>query len=160
MSNDSPGSIGSWDPQNALPSPQDAVRRALPEPPRFPSFQELVQQDALAQLTPAPKVSRGVFEELLGHPEPILQSAVEDPERYDAQALSLLRAIYNNTVRFSDLTPEEKALVNQATMEFFSATPSKPVPPAPPMLPTRPRDAEGHDAEPVDGPVLDAFWWT
>lgn len=103
-----------------------------------------------------------MFEELLsGRPEPILQSAAEELERYDPRAVSLLRALHHNTARFSDLTLEEKELVNQATMEFFSATPAKPAPPPPPLVrPPRAVDEEGHDVEAVDGPVLDAFWWT
>jgi len=113
------------------------------------------------QLAPAQKISRGVFEELLsGRPEPILQSAAESPDRYDEQALSLLRALYNNSARFSDFTPEEKDLINRATMEFFSATPAAKTPPATQPRAVQPPAGSAIIAEPVEGPVVDSFWWT
>jgi hypothetical protein len=163
------GSIGVSDQSDSLPSFHDVPRRNAPAPPafaKFPAFpkhRELADADALMQLSPKKPVPQGLFEQLLQkRPEHILQSADEFPDRYNAQTLSLLRALYNNATTFEQLTAEEKELLNQATSEFFSATPAKPgTPPrasTPSTLTGTPVAAP--KPQPVEGPVMDAFWWT
>lgn len=103
-----------------------------------------------------------MFEELLSsRPEPLLQSAAEHPDRYDERALSLIRAIYNNSTSYEELLPEEQVLVDQATTEFFQApSPKKPESKKHSTHSSPIHHHEPPKEEPIDGPVTDAFWWT
>ena len=156
------GSIGAASPPDSLPSYHDVNALAPTVFPKFPSHRELADADALMQLSPKKPVSQGLFEQLLQkRPEPLLQSAAEFPDRYSEKTTALLHALYNNATTFEKLTAEEKELLNQATSEFFSATPAKPgAPPTTSMPSLRGTPVVVPHPQPVEGPVTDAFWWT
>jgi hypothetical protein len=131
------------------------------EPPKFPTLFEL------ARTAPEPEAKKnppGLFELFL-HRDPthILQDARTQAERYDDQALSLLGELHEGARKWETLSATERGMLDNATVEFFS--PAKRVEKSvPSFLAPRPPPAGENTsppkAEPVEGPVMDAFWWT
>jgi hypothetical protein len=143
----------------------ESIGANIPQFPPFPTFPQFPTLNDLLEVAPtAPPKPRGVFQELMSsRPEYILQSAEEYPGRYDDRALSLLRAIYNNTTSYEALSPNDQELINQATMEFFQRPPIKE--PRKASLGTSQKQTAIIDdgpirEEPIEGPIMDAFWWT
>lgn len=164
----SPGSIGAWDPEDySLSSHETKPPLSLPSMHKLPSFQDFANLDAVVQLARRPsRREPSLFEQYMGsRPENILQSANEDPSRYDEHAISLLRAMYSGLTSYDKLTTTEQQLVNGAAVEFLSPTVKPKVETKKPVLRTVENQEleEGESlpiAKPIDGPVLDAFWWT
>lgn len=125
-----------------------------PEPPSPPSV-------GIEISDPPARRRRGFFEELLqGRPEHLIQDSHEHPDAYDQETLEILKKLYDSQLSLEALSDVEKEKLDRATVEFFSATPRTRTPVnnragqelrGPPGLPP---------PEPVEGPVMDAFWWT
>jgi len=81
--------------------------------------------------------SPGLYESFLGSPEPLFQDLLNDPSRYEPGVDTLLQTMINGR-KLSDLTPEEKEMLNRATLEFSQAAPPKKQELPPPPLPTAP----------------------
>lgn len=138
----------------ALPSLPPIEPPKPPEPPSPPSV-------GIEVSDPPPRRRRGFFEELLqGQPEHLLQDSHEHPDAYDQETLEVLKKLYESRLSLETLSEAEKEKLDRATVEFFSATPRTRAPVnnragqelrGPPGLPA---------PTPVEGPVMDAFWWT
>jgi hypothetical protein len=105
--------------------------------------------------------SRGLFEDLLqSHPEVLLQDAQQHPEAYDEDVVAILARMVENRDAINELKPAEVEKLNQATTEFFSATPStKDVPrPQPKRVAREP--VESPEEVVMDVPSGDPFGWT
>lgn len=128
-----------------------------PAPPLPPTpFLELRE-------SPPKRRQRGVFDELLAsRPEVLLQDAQDHPEAYEDDTLLLLEELYQNVREIRDLTEAERRKLDEATVEFFSASPKTAAPinapkrgfQIPPAIdvPQPPEDLPDPD-------VIDAFWW-
>jgi hypothetical protein len=132
----------------------------FPQPPKFPTLFEL----ARTAEPPTKKNSPGLFETYLSRdPAHILQDARTQEARYDDQVLSLLGELYEGTKKWENLKPAEHHLLDEAALEFLS--PAKRTA-APSSLAPNPPAAAGRanmsppKPEPVEGPVMDAFWWS
>lgn len=156
------------EPSGLLPRPRTARSSArggtdnvaFPTFPKFPTIFELAQ---LADPPPVVKNPPGVFEMYMSKdPAHILQDATTE-SHYDARALSLLGELQQGSRKFEQLTSAEKALLDEAALDFFH--PPKKITTKPSSLAMSPptvktQDGELPKVEPVEGPVMDAFWWT
>ena len=141
------------------PQTWDSSSYQAPQPPTYPKFPTLAQ---LAEAPPEPKRrQKGLFEELLAaRPEILLQDARENPDSYDSDALEILQQMYDGQKKIESLTQPQQQKLDEATMEFMSATPAQKAPAAPvnvsgvrqpPQAPALPK--------PIESPMVDAFWW-
>jgi hypothetical protein len=105
------------------PSPAAPSLLDVPNPnaPSLPASVALVELGTEEQ----PQRERGLFETLLGSPEALYQDAVEHPEKYSAETIALLRALVSGTKKQSELTPEERRMLDLGTIDFATA-PAKP----------------------------------
>ena len=128
-----------------------------PQPPSVPLPFQLVEQQA------NPRRQRGLFDDLLaGRPEAIISDAQDHPDAYDPETVELLQQLMLNKRELDSLTAVEKDKLDQATMEFFSSSPASQKGKATTNGSTAKQEQPGAapKQDPVDGPVLDAFWWT
>ncbi len=125
----------------------------------FPTLLELAKEELSS--VKSPPSSKGLFEELLGSPEVLHQSATERPELYNEATRKLLIELVERRKKLPELSPEEKKLLNEATVEFAQAPRARPAPqrttataPVEAVAVARPRMGE-------DIPVTEmpAFWW-
>ena len=143
--------------------------------PKFPTLEEMLEHQKgkphpLLQLSevPAPKPS-SLFEGLLGgRTEVLLQDALDHPERYDDATRAALEAL---AARGGVATPEDRKLLDNATLDFAAFRPPraaplpvKPKPPAPkPKLLSDEDELRDGRAEPEGGEEagspLNGYWW-
>ena len=124
----------------------------------FPILAQLLEFETLPA---AAKKEVGLFESMLNkEPEHILLDARDWPEHYNAQALALIEALYEGAKKWDELSAEEQKKVDEAALSFFSAKQKIQEKKLPSTEPVKvERYGEPSRAEPVEGPVLDAFWW-
>lgn len=125
---------------------------------RFPTFQELAEQEREAMGKPASLPKKpSLFEALLGNPAILHAALLDKPDNYDPKLLPLLLQLRAGR-ELSSLTPEEIALLNAATLEFAQfKPPQKAKAPAPQGLaPTK--SSEPDDADTADGDERDLEW--
>src|SRR5215510_15870275 len=85
---------------------------------RFPTFQELVEKDRAGMGSPAlPPKRGGLFQALLGNPAILHAALLDRPDAYDPKLLPLLLQLRTGK-KLEELTPEEIALLDAATLEF------------------------------------------
>jgi hypothetical protein len=139
---------------------------------KFPKWDEIVDKKTFEVLIPhelgeAPK-PQGLFSALLkDHVEILATDAIEEPEKYNPEAVELLNEMLGGKKSPQSLTDSERRLLDQATLDFATYTPRKQAVPAPSRaLPARAaKETEStEDAEPIPGvdvPVTEApaFWW-
>ncbi len=172
--------------KNSQDRPSESTEAfSLPEieplqPLRFPTFQQLVEEDRAAQSkTPAARPLNDLFSGMLGTLEPLLADYLAHPEKYGRETHDLLEQLTHGSKSLEQLTPSERRLLNLATYDFFQAVPQKKEPPlVKEAAPTDPEetaeeteveddsgaegDAGGSGPVPgVDVPVteLPAYWW-
>lgn len=138
------------------------IEHLCPKPPEPPAPPAPPNPTLVELVEPLPRRrARGLFADLLsGRPELLLQDAQANPDAYDTDVVELLEQILLNKKDIENLTDEEHRKVDEATTEFFQATPKTSTPASSaggrsPRIPDPPRGGV-----PVDGPVMDAFWWT
>lgn len=150
--------------------PVEETRRIPPPaaPPSFPTLLELVED---SKQPPPPKKEKGVFEELLrGRVDVLLQDALESRSEYDDEVLALLHELYLNRLKLEELTPEQRLLLDAATMKFFSRpevnnpdvhhrAPKKLWKPPVEIAPEAASFQETEEAAPLGEDGLPAFWW-
>lgn len=149
--------LGEWN----LKSLHEPDSTPPPSSPKFPTFVELVELDR--QGVPPPK-SPGLFEALLGRPEPLYVDSVEHPEKYSPEVVALLSELVAGTKKVSALNPGEERLLDLATIDFATAAPEKPK--APPPTPVRRSGAEERvvHEQPIVGVDVPQeaqapYWW-
>jgi hypothetical protein len=137
-----------------------------PEPPRFPTFLELVEHDRL----PPPKSDRpkGLFEELLtARPEALYLHALEHEGLYDDETTQLLHELVDGRRSFRDLSLQEQEALDRATFTFATAKPRAPLKP-PAKLAQPPKDEEQEEEEKTaeESPFeetppekMASYWW-
>lgn len=146
------------------PPPRGASNASLLPSLQFPKFPTIFELARTAPLPPAKTHPPGLFEMYMNkEPGHILQDATTE-NRYDDQALSLLGDLQQGNKKWEQLTPEERGMLDEAALEFFHPPKKiqpKPLPsslaPSPPTV--RTQDGELPRVDPVEGPVMDAFWW-
>lgn len=147
MSNDS-GIYPEMDSSSSSPdySDQQTWLRSLGiSPPRFPSFQEMVEADLAAQGTPAARPKQGLFEQLLGDPRVLYDAWLARPDDFDPRLGEILMALLMGQSNLQTLLPGDLALLDAATLDFAQNRPRKaPAPPPPP----KPRPELEDDQEP------------
>lgn len=156
-----------------------------PSPLRFPTFQEIVESE-LANLSPTlptpPTKTNDLFGGMLGTLDPLLADYQATPEKYDVATHALLEQLIHGIKSLEQLSTTERALLNIATLDFFSAVKPKAEPPR--LLPAESVEEEadpgGEEEQPeyekyahtdakkpeapvpgVDVPMteLPAYWW-
>lgn len=151
---------------------------APPEPltfPTFPSIDELLKHEAgtqphpLLKLTDTPPPSpTSLFDGLLGgRPEVLLQDALANPTRYEPATREALAALGGK--RSTELTPEDRRILNLATIDYASvrpryAAPTKAGVPRPPAQKPKSLDQDslGDGRAPqveTPGGTMSAYWW-
>lgn len=140
-----------------------------PAPPRFPSIEELVEeQKAQASSTAIPR--GGLFHELLqSRPEAIYIDSLEHPEKYDEELRTLLSELVNTRRQPSS---EERTRLDAAVVSFMEApkpqrAAAPPAPkPQPKAMPEFEIPAFAQEAAPIESsfePTSSkeprAFWW-
>jgi hypothetical protein len=132
-------------------------------PPTFPLFKDLVWQ---AERGKGPTNQRqGLFEALVGRVEPIYQDSLAHPEKFSEEALILLAEVISGSKSLVALSASDRRVLDLATIDFASATPTKkrPVPRAPTPRPVD-RESPSEPAGPVVGIDVPeggekAYWW-
>lgn len=156
-----------------------------PSPLRFPTFQELLEEELANQppISPTPSPPKNdLFAGMLGTLDPLLADYQASPEKYDASAAELLEQLTHGSKSLEQLSTTERQLLNLATLDFFSTPKPKveepwPLSAEPAEEEADPRDEEDQDEEDarasadtkkpeapvpgVDVPVteLPAYWW-
>jgi hypothetical protein len=101
---------------------------------RFPSVSELA--GSVAPDAPASRPS-GLFENFVGDPAVLLQDLLHRPTVYQEGVLELLLALIAGRKSLPELTAEELALLDEATLKFM-----EPLPKPTPEVRTRPAEEE------------------
>lgn len=117
----------------------------------------------VAEVQEPPRRRNGLFEVYLeSNPAHILEDARKRPEAYTPEAMTLLAALYESKRDLDSLSPIERHVLEEASLEFLSpsnvAAKAKELagkrPPATPLTGPPP------EPEPVTGLTVDPFWWT
>lgn len=134
-----------------------------PEPPRFPTFLELVEEDRRAPGA-SPRV-KGFFRELLAdNVQVLLEDAMLTPEKYGPETMHLLETLAGR--KPGDLTEDERRAMDGATLTF--ATHDSPRPKTtstpPPVAAETPAAVHQESDQPVPGidipeGAASPFWW-
>ena len=96
-----------------------------PQPPRFPTFLELIRQQTKKE-TPATTERRGLFKQLLGEPSILYNDLLDDPDKYEDGVAQLLLLLIGGKTSLDQLTMKEHHLLDRATLDFNRATDKKP----------------------------------
>jgi hypothetical protein len=97
-----------------LDFPQGPQPPDPPLPPKFPEIYELLDEP----MAP-PRRQKGLFEELLHNRADILLSDAQAHEgKYSDDVVSLLTDLYTKKKKVEDLQPEERQLLDEATLFF------------------------------------------
>lgn len=157
---ENPFSSSTWSPSDS------STTRLQPEPaptyPQFPKFPTLMQLVEAPPALPARR-KKGLFEDMLqARPEILLQDAHKNPQSYDQDAYEILYRMHEGKKKFQELTQQEQQALDEATMEYFSATPRQRAPAAPisPSSGYRAAPETAATPTPIEAPSVDAFWWT
>ena len=143
--------------------------------PRFPNVQEILDHQAgvapnqLMQLTdtPRPASSPSIFQALLGgRVEVLVQDALDNPSRYDADVRAALLGMVSK--KPEERTPADLHALNEATLDFAAfrsprqapAAAPKPAPVKKPQLmeTETPYDNRAPQGEEPGG-VMSSYWW-
>jgi hypothetical protein len=150
------------------PTPISSLFLSPPEPPKFPTLEELVEQDRRIS---TPSVRRGLFQELLqGRPEEMYVDSLEHPEKYSDELRTLLTEMVSTRKRPS---PEESLMLDAGVLDFMAKPKPKEVPKPPPAkkkvesMDFKSPDFAGADyfESPGPDPALSVgggvkpFWW-
>jgi hypothetical protein len=148
--------------------------------PRFPTMAEMLEhmkggaQHPLlqtAEIRP-PSEPASLFKGMLGGNLPLLvQDSVDHPERYDPETQLFLGELGAGTRKLEALTPEEKAQLDSAVLDYASPRPRRPPPALPkplsrarPQSPSNPYEPGLQDdrAPQVEtaGQTMSSHWWT
>lgn len=96
-----------------------------PDPPRFPTFSELVELDASTPIEMTRRGSTDLFDGFLGDVTPLLSDFQENPERYGEETHALLEQLMSGNTSIERLSATEKRLLSLATYDFFQSKPVK-----------------------------------
>ncbi len=163
MNNTSPKTTSASRSASSKSSPDSTPDSLAPlaplKPKPFPNLFELASEDRQSQKVVSRQ--RGLFEELLGRPEALFIDSLEFPEKYEEQTSRLLRSLVSGERRLEDVTAEEMALLDRATVDFASAPPpAKKVEQRRTAAPRREAAVAGPVAgEDVPLTELPPFWW-
>ena len=132
-----------------------------PAPPTFPAFSQLVLEDARQRAARETRPT-GLFAELLGDPQILLQDLLSDPNKYEDGVYSLLLHLVSGQRKLADLSQDERNLLNRAVIDFSQARRARPEPGTPP--PSSKEDPiseeiEYHEPSPFPAGAPDAYWW-
>ena len=97
-----------------------------PQPPTFPKFFDLVQNETSAQDAPKKPRATGLFSALIGDVRILYQELLEDPGRFDERAAELLQNLSSGGQQLSTLTPEEMDVLDAATLDYARPRRSQP----------------------------------
>jgi hypothetical protein len=127
--------------------------------PRFPSFAELVKEDAEAKPV-EPEARKGLFETLIGNPEILIDDSIKHPHRYEAETTELLYALSSGRKKLSELTPAAQELLDHATLEYAQPYRERKVVPPPQRVKTaEDQDVAASTDSGFDIHGLGAYWW-
>jgi len=141
-----------------LKSLHDLALTQAPSPPSLPSFVELARLDS----TPPPPAGKGLFEALVGDTLPLYQDSVEHPDKFSSEGIALLAELAQGGKKVSELSPEDKRLLDLATIDFANALPKAKHLPLRRRAPPREKPTETSDPirgvdTPEEAPT--AYWW-
>jgi hypothetical protein len=87
-------------------------------PPRFPKWSELLEKE-----TPSEKSSprRGLFSDLVGNPEVILDDLLRRPKIYEEGVAELLQELVTGRKTLAGLSQSEMDLLDRATLDLNSS---------------------------------------
>lgn len=120
-----------------------------PSFPKFPTFQELVDQFHVEQETPRPR-DLGVFQALLGEPKILFEAWLDNPDIFDQRVGPLLLSLMAGR-KMEDLSPTEFELLNAATLELAQYRP----PPPKPVEQVVSKELTDPDEQPYDEPEIE-----
>jgi hypothetical protein len=141
-----------------------------PAPPTFPTFSQLVEEDRRRQSAVSATKQTGLFSELLGDPQTLLQDLISDPDKYEDGVYNLLLPLVSGQRKLEDLNPEERALLDRAVVDYSQAA-KPPPPPEPPTPPPKKEktaakggepieeEIEYHESNPFPQGAPGAYWW-
>lgn len=137
--------------------------------PRFPKLDDLVDPKTFRLSTPEdpspPTRPQGLFEVVLqNHIDILAADAEESGEKYNPQALPLIRDVAEGKKTLQSLSEPERTLLDQATLDFATYVPPKQEQPRPVLKPRVESAPAEEDADPtpgVDVPITEAraYWW-
>jgi hypothetical protein len=130
-----------------------------PQPPRFPSFNELLEESK----EESPTKPKGLFEELFqSRPEALYQDSLDHPEKYTQEVHMILRELIEKRRAPTD---EERQKINLSVIDFMQAPRQEAAAPRPRPAPkvTAPREKEDastfQEMTEALGTELKPFWW-
>lgn len=142
-------------------------------PPAFPTFQEMVLEDAIAARTPA--TSRrllDLFDGTLGDLAPLLADFNQYPEKYEAAQTQLLQRLESGSTSIEQLSQSERLVLNFAVLDYLTPPVVKPPAPEPPLAKQAAAERDEWDdsdaykneepgTQPGESPEteLPAHWW-
>ena len=137
-----------------------------PQPfPKFPTFSELAGA-SVNEPVAKPKET-GLFEGLMGgDPRALFQDLVSCPHKYQPGTDTLLQQMLSGQKTPDNLTPDERLLLDHATLEYTQ--PSRIPVEEEPIIPMPKKDdpanylpelADDADDEPPTRGPMNAYWW-
>jgi len=142
--------------------------------PRFPTFQELVDLDAMTSRETGNHRLSDLFDGTLGDQTRLIEDFQKYPEKYGEECHDLLQRLASGNLSVEQLSQNDRRLLNLATLDFHQAAPPKKPPtikkPGTSMQ-SKPRRrtglfnkarAQAQKPRPgIDVPVteLPAYWW-
>lgn len=137
-----------------------------PLPPSFPTLEQIAAGSPAVADTPKHK---GIFWDLFGgQPDALIQDAVTFPDRYSSEFVRLATDLAELRRKVEDLTPEEAALLNTGSLEFYQYRPQTIQKQKAPTLPSRlPAEDRIVDPPARPDPLADLppgaearpYWW-
>ena len=130
----------------------------LPQMPRFPTVQELADQDRMTSILPATKTDTGLFSTLLcSNLDALYQDSLIHPEKYQEETRDLLTSLVTENRQPTDA---ERKTLDLAVIDFAQAVPQKPLAAQPSHSPSTPVDpVSPHDEEVLPDVEPEPFWW-
>ena len=128
--------------------------------PRFPTFAELVQEDAEAEPA-SPRRDKGLFEALIGNPEVLINDSISHPNRYDQEEIALLYSLVSGKEKLQDLAPAAREMLDRATLNYAQPyRERKPVPPPQSVkLAEFAQEGSASTDSGFDISGLNSYWW-
>lgn len=117
-----------------------------PQPPRFPSFNELLSQ-------PEPEVQRrreGLFSTIIRNPAILYREYLEHPDMFQEETAHLLTKLVGRQKSLDSLSEEELKKLDEAVVSFLQYRPKKKIETQ--SSHSTPRDETDDDSEVVWGP--------
>jgi len=138
--------------------------------PEFPTFQELVKQHGESSSETVNRRLSDLFDGTLGDQTRLVEDFQSCPEKYGEECRELLQRLASGSASVKHLNPNDRRLLNLATLDYHQSVPPKksPTPKNSAAQETRPAQRVKRQRPPTERPrpgldvpvtELPVYWW-